>query len=313
MMMLRYNFLIMSTLMMFLSPSLFSQVFNYDGSQPTVGSVEYAVVDETINDLHDLSRQYNTGYDALLGANPHLNEETDLEPGMVVIIPNKIILPKRLKPNTVYINLPEKRVFFFDQDEQKLYVFPVGVGRLDHPSPTGKMTITLKRYKPIWNVPKGVLEEAHANGYTDHPRKMPAGPDNPLGDYAVHLSAHTYLIHATHNPDLIGTRNTSGCINLYPEHLAILYEKIKVKTPVEIINMPTKIVVIDDRILVERYPTLFETTAQQNAADEQQRFDHDMQKAKQVAESHNLTLNQEEVDKLNAVMHNYLGYPITAN
>ena len=311
-MMLRYNFLLMSILMMTLSSPLYCQVFSYDGNQPTVGSIEYAVVDETINDLHDLSRQYNTGYDALLGANPHLTEETELEPGMVVTIPNKMILPKALKPNTVYINLPEKRLFFFDHDEQKLYVFPVGVGRLDHPSPMGKMYITLKRYKPTWNVPKGVLEEAHANGYTDHPKKMPAGPDNPLGDYAVHLSAHTYLIHATHNPDLIGTRNTSGCINLYPEHLAILYKKIKVKTPVEIINMPTKIAVIDDRILVERYPTLFETTAQQNVADEQQRFDHDMLKVKRAIESNNLRLSQEEVDKLNAVMHNSLGYPITA-
>ena len=52
--------------------------------------------------------------------------------------------------------------------------------------------------------------------------------------------------------------------------------------------------------------------AQQNVADEQQRFDHDMLKVKRAIESNNLTLSQEEVDKLNAVMHNSLGYPITA-
>ena len=308
--MLRFNYLLIAVLTFILSSPVRSQVFDYDGSQPTVGSMTYAVVDKNINDLHDLSRQYNIGYDALLGANPHLTEQTELEPGMVVTIPNKIILPKTLKANTVYVNLPEKRLFFYDQNEQKLYVFPVGVGRLDHPSPTGKMHITLKRYKPIWNVPKGVLAEAHANGYTDHPKKMPAGPNNPLGDYAVHLSAQTYLIHATHNPDLIGTRNTSGCINLYPEHLGILYQKIKVKTPVEVLNIPTKTAIINGHLMIERYPTLFETTAEQNAANPQLRIDRDMQKIKHTLDSHHLPLDDKQVDKLNTVLHNSLGFPI---
>ena len=289
-----------------------SQTFTYDGQQKIVGKLEYALIDANCNDLHDLSRQYNIGYDALMQANPQLSEDSQLEPGMLVIIPNQIILPKSLTPNTVYVNLAEKRLFFYAATEQKLYVFPVGVGRLDHPSPTGRMHITLKRYKPIWNVPKGVLAEAHANGYTDHPTKMPPGPNNPLGDYAVHLSAQTYLIHATHNPDLIGTRNTSGCINLYPEHLAVLYEKIKVKTPVEIFNIPLKTAMISGTLYIERYPTLHETTTDATQASPQTRIQADLKAIERTLSKNHLAITDDEVDKLTPLLHNSLGYPIAA-
>ena len=259
---------ILRIIILFVTLQAYPQTAFYDGTQTLIGQIQYGIVDENCNDLHDLARQYNIGFDALLHANPHLNAETIPQPGMVIYIPNQTILPQQLNPNTIYVNLPEKRLFFYDAKQHRLWIFPVGVGRLDHATPRGHMYVTQKRYRPTWNVPAGVLAEAYVNGYIDHPKIMPAGPNNPLGDYAIHLSANSYLIHATHNPDLIGTRNTSGCINLYPEHLAFLFKKISVSTPVEILNIPLKMHYSNHTFYVERHPIYHLTKIDQTDFDE---------------------------------------------
>ena len=291
----------------------YGKILSYDGHSRIVGSLEYAIIDPNCNDLHDLARQYNVGYDALLLANPALSEDTELHAGMVVMIPNQVILPTKIKPNTIHINLAEKRLFFYESSSQKLYIFPVGIGRLDHPSPMGNMYITLKRYKPQWNVPSGVLAEAHANGFTDHPKIMPAGPNNPLGDYAIHLSAHTYLIHATHNPDLIGTRNTSGCINLYPEHLAILYAKVSVNTKVEIINKPIKEAHIGNTLFLEAHPQAPETTAEAEQIENLHKTPGLERVQATFAQKMQRTPSAKEIDKMDQILQNPHGYPIAVS
>ncbi len=288
-----------------------ARTYNYNGKGKMIGNLEFAIVDKNCNSLHDLARQYNTGYDALLDANPHLSSDEDLTPGLVVYIPNKIILPKKIKPNTILINTAEKRLFYYQSSTNTLYTFPVGVGRLDFPTPTGKMYITQKRYKPTWNVPPGVLAEAHRNGFMDHPTTMPYGPENPLGKYAIHLSAHSYLIHSTHNPDLIGTRNTSGCINLYPEHIAILYNMISVKTPVEIVNMPFKYALTSQTLYLERYPTLYDTSKAKDQANESKDIQSQIsriQKYAHVETDYDLTKNK--LDNLTDMLQNPVGYPV---
>ena len=276
-----------------------------------VGSVEFAIVDENCNSLHDLARQYNVGYDALLSANPHLDSDNDLTPGLMVYIPNKIIIPKKIKPNTILVNTAEKRLFYYLESTNKLYTFPVGVGRLDHPTPTGKMRIVQKRYKPTWNVPAGVLAEAHENGFTDHPSIMPYGPDNPLGKYAIHLSAHSYLIHSTHNPDLIGTRNTSGCVNMYPEHIASLYNMISVNTPVEIINVPFKYVLTSKALYIEKYPTLYDTENESEQASTHQEINSQIHTIKHYAHLEtDYDLTQNKLDNVSELLQNPISYPV---
>ena len=288
-----------------------ARTYNYNGKGKMIGNLEFAIVDKNCNSLHDLARQYNTGYDALLDANPHISSDEELTPGLLVYIPNKIILPKKIKPNTILINTAEKRLFYYQSSTNTLYTFPVGVGRLDFPTPTGKMYITQKRYKPTWNVPPGVLSEAHRNGFMDHPTTMPYGPKNPLGKYAIHLSAHSYLIHSTHNPDLIGTRNTSGCVNLYPEHIAILYNMISIKTPVEIVNIPFKYALTSQTLYLERYPTLYDTSKAQDQANESKDIQTQISRIQHYAHvetDYDLTKNK--LDNLTDMLQNPVSYPV---
>ena len=56
---------------------------------------------------------------------------------------------------------------------------------------------------------------------------MPAGPDNPLGDYALSLSWANYLIHGTNKQKTVGLRSSSGCIRMYDKDIKELFYLVK--------------------------------------------------------------------------------------
>ncbi|VEA37306.1 membrane protein [Salmonella enterica subsp. enterica] len=71
---------------------------------------------------------------------------------------------------------------------------------------------------------------------------IPAGPNNPLGRYALRL-AHgngEYLIHGTSAPDSVGLRVSSGCIRMNAPDIKALFAQVRTGTPVKVINQPVK-------------------------------------------------------------------------
>jgi L,D-transpeptidase ErfK/SrfK len=99
------------------------------------------------------------------------------------------------------------------------------------------MYIERKMFRPTWYVPASIAEDHRKKG-DPLPAKVPPGPLNPLGEYALYLSKQGYLIHGTNKPSSIGLRATNGCIRLYPEDIKRLFESTPVKTPVSIVNQP---------------------------------------------------------------------------
>ena len=65
-----------------------------------------------------------------------------------------------------------------------------------------------------------------------------AGPDNPLGRFAFYLGWPTYMIHGTNKPAGVGLRSSHGCIRLYPEDIAQLFEMAPIGTQVRVVNQP---------------------------------------------------------------------------
>lgn len=230
-------------------------VYAHERGGKIVGRLQYTVVTEQERNLHRIARQYQVGYDALMLANPHLDPKKPPLPGTVIYLPHAMIVPA-LKPNEITINVAEKRMFYLDGKTNKLYIWPVGIGRSHTPTPLGTMSIIHKRKNPTWYVPQAALEEAYSMGYHDHPKLVPPGKNNPLGAHAIALSKRSYLIHSTHDPSMIGTRNTSGCINMYPEDIAQLYGMLSVNDRVNIINQPVKSHRDDDGIFLESHPVL---------------------------------------------------------
>ena len=211
-------------------------------------------MDKTISNPGIIARAYNLGYDQFFRANPNVQKNQPLYAGQVVIIPRKVIIPKTVAPNSILINIAERRLFYHHKPSSKLYVMPVGIGRPHTPTPLGKMWVIYKRFKPIWHVTAQGLQEAFDSGNINHPKVVPPGPDNPLGDYAIHLSKPNYLIHSTNDPSKIGTQNTAGCVNLYPEDMALLFTLISQHTPVEIIHTSFKLNKHIDATWIELHP-----------------------------------------------------------
>jgi L,D-transpeptidase ErfK/SrfK len=202
--------------------------------------------------LPDIARHFSLGINTVSSANPGVDTWVP-EAGERLLLPLSFILPGTLRKGIV-INLAAMRLFYFRKDGKFLTVstYPVGIGTTEQPTPMGKMYITRKKFRPTWYVP-AVIAKDHRKKGDFLPVKVPPGPLNPLGEYALYLSKLGYLIHGTNKPASIGLRATYGCIRLYPEDIKRLYENSPVKTPVRIINQPYLVGQRDGIIYVEAH------------------------------------------------------------
>jgi L,D-transpeptidase ErfK/SrfK len=178
--------------------------------------------------------------------------------GRSIVIPGERILPSGPREGIV-VNLPEHRLYYYPPavagKPQRVYTYPISIGKMDWSTPLGKTKIQDKREKPTWTPPESVRQEHIANGDPPLPAVVPPGPDNPLGAHAMRLSLPgAYLIHGTNNPIAVGMAVTHGCIRMYPDDIAELFPMVKVGTPVYLINEPVKIAWVDGRLLLEAHP-----------------------------------------------------------
>ena len=187
--------------------------------------------------LPDIARHFSLGINTVSAANPGIDIWVP-EAGEPILLPLSVILPDTRRKGIV-INLAAMRLFYFKGNGTLLAVstYPVGVGTTQRPTPMGQMYVKRKKFRPTWYVPASIAEDHRKKG-DPLPAKVPPGPLNPLGEYALYLSKSGYLVHGTNKPASIGLRATAGCIRLYPEDIKRLFENTPVKTPVKIVNRP---------------------------------------------------------------------------
>ncbi len=203
--------------------------------------------------LLDVAARYAVGYEQIRMANPEV--DTWLPGvGTAVRIPSRYILPDAPREGVV-INLAEMRLYHYPEDEAVVEVFPVSIGRRDWSTPPGETRITAKIEDPAWYPPASIREEAAERGES-LPQRVPPGPDNPLGRYAMPLEISGYLIHGTNRPWGIGMRSTHGCIRLHPHDIAHLFDEVAVGTQVVIVDQPFKAGWGEDGLLyLQAFPT----------------------------------------------------------
>jgi L,D-transpeptidase ErfK/SrfK len=215
--------------------------------------------------LLDLARTYSLGYEEIVKSNPGVDPWMP-GAGVSVFLPKQRILPRAPREGIV-INLPEHRLYYFapakSGEAPVLHTYPVAIGKMDWNTPLGVTHIASKVKNPTWTPPKSVREE-HAKRGEILPAVVPAGPDNPLGLYAMRLAipGGAYLIHGTNRPAGIGMQATHGCMRLYPEDIEKLFGMVPVNTRVNIVNQPFKIGWLDGRLYVEVHPALAEDTVE---------------------------------------------------
>lgn len=210
--------------------------------------------------LLDIARYNGLGYNEIRLANEYV--DTWLPgAGQEVVLPKRYILPATPHEGLV-LNIPEMRLYFYPEkqkqaDSRNVITYPLGVGRQGWGTPYVTTKITAKVADPAWYPPESIREEHAANG-DPLPKVVPAGPDNPLGAYAMRLGLPSYLIHGTNKPWGVGMRVSHGCIRLYPEHIEALFKQVDVGTAVRIINQPYKLGLKEGVLYLEAHPVLEE-------------------------------------------------------
>jgi L,D-transpeptidase ErfK/SrfK len=207
--------------------------------------------------LYDLAAKFSLGSEELIRVNPGVDPWLP-GAGKELIVPGRHILPPGPREGIV-VNLPEHRLYYYPKPKRggpiEVITYPVSIGKMDWRTPLGLTHVIQKEKEPTWFPPESVRKE-HAEAGDPLPARVPPGPDNPLGKFAMRLAAGngTYLIHGTNNPIAVGLAVTHGCIRMYPVDVAALFPLIPVGTPVRLINDPVKVAWVDGELLLEAHP-----------------------------------------------------------
>jgi len=229
-----FVYIISSILLLFCyAQQAFALTFPVPYMGSTVGKPQTVMITPK-QTITDIAIAYDIGVNELLKANPGINAK-NLSPGTPVIIPSFFKLPEGPRAGIV-IDVDALRLFYYHVDENNKAVvstYPVGVGRQGWSTPQGVTQIISKQKHPVWHPTNSIRREAIRAGHT-LPVFIPAGPNSPLGQYAMHLGFTNILIHGTNHPESVGTRASHGCIRMLAADLKELFEQVPIGTVVTI-------------------------------------------------------------------------------
>lgn len=135
-----------------------------------------------------------------------------------------------LRKGAILVDIDSRALHYWSEDGNNYRLFPSSVPLSADLTRRGRTSITRKVDGPGWAPTPNMLKRN-----PEWPAYIPPGPDNPLGTHALYLGWKYYRIHGTHDTRKIGRKSSNGCIGLYNEHIAELFEVAKVGTQVLLI------------------------------------------------------------------------------
>jgi lipoprotein-anchoring transpeptidase ErfK/SrfK len=135
-----------------------------------------------------------------------------------------------LRNGAVLVDMQSRALHYWSEDQSVYKLFPTSVPLSDDLTRKGRTSITRKVEGPSW-APTPAMRIRNP----EWPEFIGPGPDNPMGSHALYLTWKYYRIHGTHDTRKIGRRSSNGCIGLYNEQIAELYDLTKVGTQVLLI------------------------------------------------------------------------------
>lgn len=241
----------------------------------SVGEVETYISKEG-EDLLDIAHRYRLAIDHLAFANHWPQTATRIYPETPVIIPSLRLLPLDAPKDGIVINLPERMLFFFRGGRLE-ELLPVSIGAVGkYETPSGRFRVVEKLRNPVWYPPP----------WADQKKPVPPGPDNPLGDRWIGLSAPRYGIHSTYQPVNVGHNVTHGCLRAYPDMLREFFPKVKVGMPVYLEYETVKLgKTKEGRFFLLSYPDAYGKS-------------DPVERGKKIAASFGITLSAEKLKEL---------------
>jgi L,D-transpeptidase ErfK/SrfK len=228
--------------------------------QDVVGRVQVTVAKHE-DTFADIARRFNVGYAELVRANPGVDPWLPGE-GTEIVLPTEFILPDAPREGLV-LNLAQMRLYHFPKPAKgapkdapiEVVTHPIGIGKVGWATPEGTTKVVSHVKDPTWTPPVSVRKE-HAKEGDILPPTVPPGPDNPLGRHMMRLGWPSYLIHGTNKPPAVGMRASAGCVRLYPEDIAQIFEAVPDGTKVTVVNQPFLLGWRGDRLYVQAYEPL---------------------------------------------------------
>ncbi|MCW6030328.1 L,D-transpeptidase family protein [Pantoea sp. JK] len=210
-----------------------------------IGENTLTTVPDDKRPLESIAARYKIGMLGMLEANPGVDPWLP-KAGTQLTVPLQMLLPDAPREGIV-INLAELRLYYYPKGEDRVVVYPIGIGQLGAMTPTMVTSISQKIPNPTWTPTTNIRKRYAKEGIT-LPGVVPAGPDNPMGLFAMRLARGTgqYLIHGTNADFGIGMRVSSGCIRLRPDDIEALFNSVPKGTRVQVINQPIKYAIEPD-------------------------------------------------------------------
>ncbi|MCM7620007.1 L,D-transpeptidase [Enterobacter vonholyi] len=188
--------------------------------------------------LEAFAAQYGQGLSNLLEANPGVDPFLP-KSGTRLTIPQQLILPDTVREGII-VNAAEMRLYYYPPGGNTVEVLPIGIGQAGRETPRNWVTaVERKQEGPTWSPTPNTRRAYAAEGKT-LPAFVPAGPDNPMGLYAIYIG-RLYAIHGTNSNFGIGLRVSQGCIRLRNNDIKYLFDNVPVGTRVQLIDRPVKV------------------------------------------------------------------------
>lgn len=270
-----------------------------------VGSEQVITVPAgNIQPLEAFAAQYGQGLSNMLEANPGVDPFLP-KAGTQLTIPQQIILPPTVREGIV-INVAEMRLYYFPKGGNTVEVLPIGIGQAGRETPRNWVTsVQRKQQGPTWSPTPNTRREYAKQGIT-LPAMVPAGPDNPMGLYAIYIGK-LYAIHGTNANFGIGLRVSQGCIRLRANDIKYLFDNVPVGTRVQIIDQPVKATIEPDG---SRWVEVHEPLSRNRAE-----FESDNKVPLSITPALRAVINADDVDvnQTKQVLERRSGMPVKLN
>jgi lipoprotein-anchoring transpeptidase ErfK/SrfK len=137
------------------------------------------------------------------------------------------------KAGRVEVDKSERSVRVLGTDGKLIAFYPASIGSTEKPAPSGKFVVRSVTLNPSYHYnPKYAFKGQNAS----EPVTVPPGPKNPVGVVWIDLSAESYGIHGTPQPQNVSKTESHGCIRLTNWDALALAKLVRKGTPVEFID-----------------------------------------------------------------------------
>ena len=124
----------------------------------------------------------------------------------------------KAKVRRVLVSIPDRKLALLENGKVRK-VYRVAVGKASTPSPVGGFKVVNRVSNPT---------------YYHKGQVIPPGDGNPVGSRWIGLSATSYGIHGTNQPNSIGKAASTGCIRMGKHDVEELFALLEVGDAVEI-------------------------------------------------------------------------------